>query len=103
CGGSAWPPTGAKHERKERYRQAKATKCGGMGGRESERPTVPKKPGNLAHLTVDAYAAAVRFDDPLCNRQPESRTKRVAVRHDRTAQTGRPAGRPGYPAPGRRR
>jgi hypothetical protein len=33
-------------ERNERYRQAKATKHGGMDGRESERPTVPVKPGN---------------------------------------------------------
>src|SRR5215467_4222453 len=30
----------------QRYRQAKATKCGGTDGRESERSTVPMKPGN---------------------------------------------------------
>ena len=46
CGGGAWPPTGAKYKRKERYRQAKATKCGGKGGRQSERPVVLMKPGN---------------------------------------------------------
>src|SRR5262245_57455235 len=28
------------------YRQTKATKCGETGGRESERPVVPRKPGN---------------------------------------------------------
>ncbi len=49
----SWPAAAAfdrrrerNHERNERYRQAKATKCGGMDGRESERPTVPVKPGN---------------------------------------------------------
>jgi hypothetical protein len=46
CGGGARPPTGAKHEREKRYRQAKATKCGGVGGRESERLVLPTKPGN---------------------------------------------------------
>jgi len=46
CGGRARPATGANVERKERYRQAKATKCGGMDGRESERLVVPMKPGN---------------------------------------------------------
>ena len=39
-------PAGAKDERKERYRQAKATKCGGMDDRESERLVLPLKLGN---------------------------------------------------------
>src|SRR5262249_52953786 len=46
CGGCARLPTGAKPRAPKRDRQAKATKGGGMGGRESERPTVPVKPGN---------------------------------------------------------
>jgi len=37
---------GSEHERKERYRQTKATKCGGKGGRQSERLAVLWKPGN---------------------------------------------------------
>ncbi len=37
---------GSEDTSAQRYRQAKATKCGGMDGRESERPTVPVKPGN---------------------------------------------------------
>ena len=49
-----WPAAAAlgrrreqTHERKsERYRQAKATKCGGKDGRESERLGVLVKPGN---------------------------------------------------------
>ena len=35
-----------RNERTERYRQAKATKCGGKDGRQSERPVVLAKPGN---------------------------------------------------------
>jgi hypothetical protein len=50
---SPWPAVAAlgrrrerSDERKERYRQAKATKCGGKGGRESECLVLPLKPGN---------------------------------------------------------
>jgi hypothetical protein len=34
------------------YRQAKETKCGGMGGRKSEHPTVPWKQGNSSQRTL---------------------------------------------------
>jgi hypothetical protein len=37
---------GDEKRTKRRYRQTKATKCGEMGGRESERPIVPMKRGN---------------------------------------------------------
>jgi len=42
-----WDRTGAKPQTHLRYRQAKATKCGGMGGEKSERLIVPSKRGNL--------------------------------------------------------
>jgi hypothetical protein len=37
---------GSEQVSADRYRQAKATKRGGMDGRESERPIVLVKPGN---------------------------------------------------------
>ena len=36
----------------ERYRQAKETKCGGMGGKESECLIVPVTQGNRARETL---------------------------------------------------
>jgi hypothetical protein len=50
-------PTGAASGRSTKasppawYRQAKATKRGGTGGRESEHPIVPWKPGNSPQRT----------------------------------------------------
>jgi len=40
---------GAKHGTQPRYRQAKATKCGGMESEESEHLVVPRKRGNRPH------------------------------------------------------
>ena len=51
------PPVGVgpcgryEGRRKEWYRQAKETKCGGMSGRESEHVTVPRKAGNRPNGT----------------------------------------------------
>jgi len=39
-------PRGSEHRRTSGNRQAKETKAGGKGGRESERLVVPWKPGN---------------------------------------------------------
>ena len=52
-------PTGANTGRKRWYRQAKATKRGGKGGRESERLIVPSKRGNRPEGTPGREGGAV--------------------------------------------
>jgi len=45
-------PTGANKRAQRRYRQTKATKCGGMGGRKSQLLIVPMKQGNQPKGTL---------------------------------------------------
>ena len=50
---------GDEKRTKRRYRQAKETKCGEMGGRESEHPVVPLKWGNRTEGTPWREGGAV--------------------------------------------
>ena len=55
CPGGVW----RKFRTKDRYRQAKETKCGGMGVGESELPILLLTPGNQSHGTRSRKGAAV--------------------------------------------
>ncbi len=55
-------PVGANTQVLGWYRQAKATKRGGMGGEESERLIVPLKRGNHAHETPWREGGAERWN-----------------------------------------
>ena len=50
--GGASLPAASEQATQERYRQAKETKCGGMGGKESECLIIPVTQGNPARETL---------------------------------------------------
>ena len=76
---------GAKRRVLPWYRQAKATKCGGMGGRESERSIVPCEAGELAREDP-VEGSGTSSNKPLEGNMPETpKSETVSTKQQRIA------------------
>ena len=73
------------------YRQAKATKCGGMGHGKSERLMVPRKPGNRPHGTRWREAGAEDTDLLEGQTMGASRPENVSTKLQQIAKLAREA------------